>query len=198
MSFLWNLLDGGVSMPENQTAGQRLALRVGRWLATRHGHVTLAPDARLHPDARVHPRAGSIRIGRRSVVAAGAIIQGNIEIGDDCSVQAYAILVGYGTREEPSGCIRIGNNVRIAPHAMLIAANHVFSDINRPIREQGMAASPIVVEDDVWIAGRVSITAGVTVGRGSVIAAGAVVTRDVPPWSVVAGVPAKVIRKRGA
>ncbi|MEX2606844.1 MAG: hypothetical protein WD708_05820 [Kiritimatiellia bacterium] len=55
---------------------------------------------------------------------------------------------------------------------------------------------PIFIEDDVWIAGKVVITAGERVGTGSVIAAGAVVTRDVPPWSIVAGIPAKVIRNR--
>ena len=55
----------------------------------------------------------------------------------------------------------------------------------------------IVIEDDVWVAARVNITAGVTIGKGSVLAAGAVVTRDVPPYSVVAGVPARVIARRG-
>src|SRR5690606_21616381 len=101
-----------------------------------------------------------------------------------------------GTIDQPDGRIQIGNHVRIAPHVMMIAGNHVFRDTTRPITTQGLEHAPIVVEDDVWIAGRVTITAGVTIGRGSVIAAGAVVTRDIPPFSVAAGVPARVIRSR--
>ncbi len=90
----------------------------------------------------------------------------------------------------------IGDDVRIAPHAMIIAANHVFDDSDRPISAQGLRSAPIVIEDDVWIGGRVSIMAGVTIGRGSVLAAGAVVTKDVPPGVVVGGVPARTIKQR--
>jgi acetyltransferase-like isoleucine patch superfamily enzyme len=79
---------------------------------------------------------------------------------------------------------------------MIIGANHRFDDLSRPIAKQGLVRKSVVIEDDVWIGGRVNILAGVTVGRGSVVAAGAVVTHDVPPYSVVAGVPAKVIKTR--
>jgi acetyltransferase-like isoleucine patch superfamily enzyme len=79
---------------------------------------------------------------------------------------------------------------------MMIAANHVFSDPDRPIHSQGLDHAPITIEDDVWIGGRVNVVAGVTVGRGSVIGAGAVVTKDVPPYSVAVGVPARVIKSR--
>jgi acetyltransferase-like isoleucine patch superfamily enzyme len=105
-------------------------------------------------------------------------------------------LVGYGTRPEDG--VVVGDGVRIAPHAMLIAADHVFDDPHTPIRQQGLRPQPIVIEDDVWIAGRVTITAGVRVGRGSVLGAGAVVTTDIPPYSVAVGVPARVIRSRSA
>jgi acetyltransferase-like isoleucine patch superfamily enzyme len=113
-------------------------------------------------------------------------------MGADCSIQCYAVLVGYGE----DGEIRLGTGVRIAPHVTMIAGDHIFKDNDRPIREQGLRRKPITIEDDVWIAGRVTIVAGVTIGRGSVIGAGAVVTGDIAPGSIAVGIPAKVIRVR--
>tara|TARA_R100000027_G_scaffold67739_1_gene68359 strand:- start:18432 stop:18824 length:393 start_codon:yes stop_codon:yes gene_type:complete len=130
-------------------------------------------------------------------VADGAIIQGLVEFGENCSVQPYSILTGYGTPEEPSGKITIGNHVRIASHGMFIATNHNFDDPGKPICKQGLSSAPITIEDDVWIAGRVNITAGVTIGQGSVIGGGSVVTKTIPPMSVAVGAPARVIRTRG-
>ncbi len=137
-----------------------------------------------------------MHFGEHCTIAAGAIVQGNVHMGDHCSIQAYSIVIGSGKRENPTGQIRIGNYVRIAPHVMMIATNHVFADPDRPIHGQGMKDEPITIEDDVWVGGRVTITAGVTIGRGCVIGAGAVVTRDVPPYSIAAGVPARVIGSR--
>jgi acetyltransferase-like isoleucine patch superfamily enzyme len=94
------------------------------------------------------------------------------------------------------GSITIGNGVHIAPHVIIFAANHIFADTDIPIYKQGTEKAPIVIEDDVWVASNVVITAGVRIGRGSVIGAGAVVTKDIPPWSVAVGVPARVIRTR--
>jgi acetyltransferase-like isoleucine patch superfamily enzyme len=195
MSF-WIWFDGGESLPSNRTWRQRLALRVGRYLATRHGHVAVAASARLSPEARIHPRTGRIAIGAHTTVASGALIQGNVDLGSDCSVQTGSILIGYGDRTTRAGLIRIGDRVRIAPGVQLIAANHRFEDVTRPIHGQGLEPAPIVVEDNVWIAGRVIITAGVTVGRDAILAAGAVVTKDVPAYAIVGGVPARVLRSR--
>ncbi len=196
MSF-WIWIDGGYSMlPHGKSWRQRFSLWAGRRLATRHRHVHVDPTCRLSPEARIHPRTGEIHIGARTTIAAQAIVQGNVQIGEDCSVQIGTMLIGSGTREKPEGAIRIGNHVRIAPFVQMIAANHRFEDPDVPIGRQGMYQKPIVIEDDVWVAGRVIITAGVTIGRGSVLAAGAVVTRDVPPYSVVGGVPARVIKSR--
>lgn len=105
-------------------------------------------------------------------------------------------MTGYGKPGNSKGLIKIGNNVRIAPNVMMISANHVFENPDIPIREQGMEVKPITIEDDVWVAGRVNIIAGVTIGKGSVIGAGSVVTKDIPPYSVAVGVPAKVIKER--
>lgn len=193
---LWTWLNGGFSMPVGRTWGQRLSLWVGRVLATRHRYVSVHPTARLSPQAYIHPRSGAIAIGSRTTVALGAIVQGNVILGNDASVQAYSVLVGYGSQDTPTGQIRIGNGVRIAPHVMMIAANHVFSDPHCPIHDQGLDHAPITIEDDVWIGGRVNVVAGVTIGRGSVIGAGTVVTKDIQPYSVAVGVPARVIQSR--
>lgn len=193
---LWIWLTDGLSIPSTKTRGGRFALWVGRHLATRHANVEVAPEAWISPEARIHPRTGRIRIGSRSSIAAGVTLQGNVDLGENCSVQTGSILIGYGSREDPSGRIRIGNNVRIAPYVQMIAANHRFDDTSRTISGQGLDPKPITIEDDVWVAGRVILTAGVTVGTGSVLAAGAVVTRDVPAWSIVGGVPAKILKSR--
>lgn len=195
MSF-WTLLDGGISMTSQATPARRFSLRVGRWLANRHQHVTLHSTCRISPEARIHPRNGSITIGAGTTIALGAVVQGNVQIGANSSVQAYTMLVGYGSCEHPTGQITIGDDVRIAPHVLMFAANHNFDDLTRPIHGQGLTHEPITVEDNVWLASRVVLTAGVTIGTGSVIAAGAVVTKDIPPYSVAGGVPARVLKSR--
>ncbi|WFB35969.1 acyltransferase [Kiritimatiellota bacterium B12222] len=196
MSF-WNGLIQGHSMPNRNTLGGKVSLWWGRRQALRHRpYVLLGEDVKISPEARIHPRAGLITLGKGCSVAPGAVIQGNVEMGDNCSVQLNSMLIGYGTRENPSGRIQIGNNVRIAPNVQMIGGNHVIDRTDIPIAKQGLIHKPIIVEDDVWIAGRVVITCGVRIGTGSVIAAGAVVTKDVPAWSIVGGVPAKILRKR--
>jgi acetyltransferase-like isoleucine patch superfamily enzyme len=195
---VWNFLEDGYSMPDSQTWGRRLTYRFGNWLASRRPGVQLHSGCLVSPEARVNARGGALAIGARSTVAAGALVQGNVTIGHDCSVQAYCNIVGRGSKDQPEGSVRIGNHVRIASHAIIIAANHRFEDTERPIRLQGMDYKTITIEDDVWIGGRVNITAGVTIGKGSVIGGGSVVTRDIPPYSVAVGAPAKVIRQRNA
>ncbi len=185
------LIDGGKSVPESTSVLKWLWLRWGRYLAQRNPGVSLAPKCYIHPDARIHPRGSKLSIGARSIVSPGACIQGQVAIGEDCSVNAYSILVG-----DKDGPITIGNGVRIAPHVMMFASNHIFASTDIPIHKQHVEAAPITIEDDVWIAGLVAVTAGVRIGHGSVIGAGSVVTKDIPPWSIAVGVPARVIRSR--
>ena len=94
------------------------------------------------------------------------------------------------------GKVTVGNDVRIASYAVLVGFNHVFASTEMPIWWQGTEEVGLVIEDDVWIGTHVTILDGVTVGAHSVIAAGSVVSKDVPPYSIVGGVPAKVIRSR--
>ncbi len=193
---LWSLLDGGSTLLQNRTFGQRICLWFGYRLAARHRNTRIHPSCKISPEARICPRDGLITIGADTQVALGAAIQGNVRIGDHSSVQAYTSLIGYGKIDDPSGRITIGNGVRIAPYVFIIAANHRFEDLERPIYQQGLANAPVTIADDVWIGARVTVTAGVSIGCGSVIGAGAVVTKDIPPYSIAVGVPARVVKSR--
>lgn len=113
-----------------------------------------------------------------------------VEIGDNCYLGDGVQLYAWNEH------IRIGNNVLLAAGARMITRKHGFADVQRPISEQGYTNAPIVIEDDVWIGFQAVILPGVTVGKGSIIGAGAVVTKDVPPYSIMGGVPARLIRQR--
>ncbi|SHM56839.1 Acetyltransferase (isoleucine patch superfamily) [Cyclobacterium lianum] len=112
-----------------------------------------------------------------------------LKVGDQSSIGPYAY-IGC------SGYIEIGNNVMMSPRVSIYSENHNFGDTGRPMIEQGVTRSFVKIEDDCWIASHAVILAGVTIGKGSVVAAGSIVTRDVPPFSLVAGNPAKVIKTR--
>ena len=115
---------------------------------------------------------------------------GVIKIGNNFALNSNTQLGASG------GSIYIGDNVLIGPNCVLRAADHVFASLEKPIRFQGHQGGVITIEDDVWIGANCVILKDVTIGRGSVVAAGAVVTKSVEPFSIIAGVPAKVISKR--
>ena len=94
------------------------------------------------------------------------------------------------------GFIEIGDNCLIGPNVVLRTSNHVFSDRNVPIREQGHIPGRIIIRDDVWIGANVVLLPDVSVGRGAIIGAGSVVTKNVDDYAIVAGVPAKQIGSR--
>jgi acetyltransferase-like isoleucine patch superfamily enzyme len=95
-----------------------------------------------------------------------------------------------------SGYIEIGDNVMMGPRVSLLAENHNFDRTDIPMKDQGVTRGFIKIEDDCWLGANCSVLSGVTVGRGSIIATGAVVTKDVPPYSIVGGVPARIMRSR--
>ena len=134
----------------------------------------------------------SIIIGNHSEIHEGCVLRtfgGHIHIGEYCSVNRMGIILG-------AGGVKIGNKVRIGPRVNIVTNNHVFKERDRPIIEQGLNIAPVIIKDDVWIGVNVTILPGVTVGEGSVIAAGAVVTKDVPDYTIVAGIPAGKIGER--
>ncbi len=114
---------------------------------------------------------------------------GGIQIGDSCTVHEFSVLHGRGG-------IEIGNQVRVASHVVIAAFSHKFSDSGAPVGEQGYSAKGISIGDDVWIGTHAVILDGVRIGRGAIVGAGAVVTRDVEEYAIVGGCPAKLIRKR--
>jgi acetyltransferase-like isoleucine patch superfamily enzyme len=90
----------------------------------------------------------------------------------------------------------IGNHVMIASKASIIADNHVYSNPDKLIIEQGFQGGDVVIEDDVWIGCNSVILPNVTIGKGAVVAAGSVVSSDIPPYAVVVGNPARMISSR--
>ena len=195
MSF-WNFVLKGEILPMRTNKTACVVYSMGRIVASLRKNVKIAKTALISPEARICARKGRIEIGDGSVVAANAALQGNIRIGKNCSVQYNTMIVGYGENDDAEGIIKIGDNVRIAGNCMIISANHIFENREKPICEQGLERRNIVIEDDVWIAGGVHIMSGVTIGKGSVIGAGSVVTKNIPPYSVAVGSPAKVIKNR--
>lgn len=113
-------------------------------------------------------------------------------IGDNVHFNEFVILNACN-----GGEIRVGDHCLIGPFVLMRAADHEFSNPETRINLQGHRAGRIILENDCWIGGHSTITRDVTIGRGSVVGANSVVTRDIPPMSVAAGNPARVIRSRG-
>lgn len=128
-------------------------------------------------------------LGRNSVVESFCCINnavGDVVIGDYTRIGLNNTIIGPVT---------IGSHVNLAQSIVVTALNHNFSDPKQYIDEQGVSTMPVVICDDVWIGANAVILPGVTIGEHSVVAAGAVVTKDVPGGCIVAGVPAKIIKK---
>jgi acetyltransferase-like isoleucine patch superfamily enzyme len=115
--------------------------------------------------------------------------ESKIEIGEYCIIGAFSCLLGYGH-------LRIGNYVTISDHCSIMAYNHIFSDKNMRIMDQGVEKQQIIIEDDVWIGSNSVVLPGVRIGQGSVIGAGSVVSKDIEPYSITAGNPARVVKER--
>jgi len=112
---------------------------------------------------------------------------GKIKIGKNCKVNRYNQIEG--------GAVTIGDNVILGPAVHVVSSDHKFEK-GKLIREQGSTIEPISIGDDAWLGSKVIVLKGVTIGKGAVIGAGSVVTKDIPPYTVAVGSPAKVIKKR--
>lgn len=120
----------------------------------------------------------------------GAQISRSLSIGDNSGVGINCILQGK---------VSIGDNVMMGPEVWIYTRNHKHSDVDIPMKEQGFETEkPVSIGNDIWIGSRVTILPGVNVGDGAIIGTGSVVTKDVPPYTIVGGNPAKVLKSRKA
>lgn len=147
-------------------------------------------SAKIYGSVRMDtPPYRRFSIGKRSVVESYSCINnavGDVTIGDYTRIGLHSTVIGP---------VSIGSHVNMAQGIILSALNHNFSDGGKRIDQQGITTRQIIIEDDVWIGANATVLAGVKIGNHSVIAAGAVVTKDIPPHSLAAGVPATVKRK---
>jgi len=149
--------------------------------------------------------------GKRSVIRRRTRMDvmpwNNFSLGDDSTIEDFStinngvgdVVIGDRTRiglgNTLIGPISIGNDIMFAQNIVLSGLNHGFEDINTPISLQKTSTKLIIVEDEVWIGANSVIVAGVTIGKHAVVAAGSVVTKDVSPYTIVAGNPAKPLKK---
>lgn len=159
---------------------------------------------RLQGGRGIHPKClfgPGVRIERPWLVSLGArcTLQGDVwlNVGSDGArlrVGDYTF-IGRGSEIEVSTAVTIGKYCLIAPGVFITDHNH-SSRLGTPMFRQPCIPGPVVIEEDVWIGANCVICAGVRIGEGAVVGAGAVVTRDVPPYTVVGGVPARPLRTR--
>ena len=146
--------------------------------------------ALIHRSVRMDtPPYRLFRLGNYSVVESFACINnavGDVIIGDHTRIGLHNTIIGPVT---------IGSHVNLAQGITVTALNHNFEDTNQRIDEQGVNTTAVAIGDDVWIGANAVILPGVHIGNHCVVAAGAVVTKDVPAHSLVAGVPAKIIKQ---
>ena len=174
---------------------------VGKNVSIRYAHYLIAgKDLIIEDGAEINCLSNhGIVFGKRVTIGKNAIIRpsniyggaigAGLIVGDNSNI-------GPGAYIGCSGLITIGKNVMMSPGVSIYAENHNSSNTTIPMKDQGVTVQFVTIEDDCWIASNSIILAGVTIGKGSVVAAGSVVTKDVPPYSVVAGAPATVIKSR--
>lgn len=162
------------------------------------GNIRLGKGVYLDSQVYLHALPGGITIGAGTNLMHGTTFhvfnyrdlpQAGITVGKNCFFGEYTCIRGQGG-------VKIGDGVYTGTQVNIAAVNHVFADPNRFIREQGITADGITIEDDVWLGSHVTVVDGVTIGQGSIVGAGAVVTKSIPPYSIAVGVPAKVVGDR--
>ena len=147
-------------------------------------------DSKIYRSVRMDtPPYRRFSLGQKSVIESYSCINnavGDVIIGDHTRIGLHNTIIGPVT---------IGSHVNLAQGITVTALNHNFEAPERRIDEQGVSTQQVTISDDIWIGANAVVLPGVTIGNHCVIAAGAVVTKDVPPHSLVAGVPAKIIKQ---
>lgn len=163
---------------------------VGKNVQITHGrHIVCGKNVKFEDCAEIHGLCEEgLVFGDNVTISRGVMIRPSSYYGGDLG---KGLVMGNNSSIGPygyvgcSGKIIIGNNVMFGPKCSLFAENHVFSDKDVSIKSQGVAQKGITIEDDCWIGSNCIILDGVTIGKGSVIGAGTLISKDVPPGSVV-------------
>lgn len=149
----------------------------------------------LHGNAHQMLRQGRLEIGRGTVLESGVTVQsaaGRVRLGQ-------RVYLSRGVTVGVVDLVEIGDFALIGPGCYITDADHRFEDPLLPVPDQGMSVKgPTVIEDNVWLGANVVVTSGVRIGRRSVIGANSVVTRDIPEFSIAAGIPARVVARHPA
>lgn len=136
--------------------------------------------------------AGSIRVGDDSHISRGVTFRiqlGDVRIGKKVNIGAGSFIYGYGE-------IEIGDYSLLANRVEVLSGTHNHDDTARPMRFQGRTASKVKIGEDVWVGAQSVILGGVTIGKGAIVGAGSVVSRDIPEYGIAVGVPARVVKSR--
>jgi acetyltransferase-like isoleucine patch superfamily enzyme len=169
LRLVWPALNARVRLRRATSLGRRVTLR-GRPAVTNEGRMTIGDRVRL--------------VSTVATLELVTLPNGHLEIGDN-------VFVNYGTSLLSSAHVKIGNDCLIGTHVTVMDCDfHRVED-----KAWDTVGVPIVIEDRVWLGNRSMVLKGVRIGHDAVVGAGAVVTRDVPPRTLVAGVPAKVVRR---
>ena len=149
----------------------------------------------------------TLSIGKACHIMDNSDIRGNVNIGNNVFIHENVLIrsmecsisIGNNTTVNRNtnilAQVTIGSNVSIAPNVVIVGMNHVFSNLDDTIKSQGSTSKGIIIEDDVWIGANTVVLPGVTIGKGTVIGAGSVVTHDIPAGVVAFGAPCRVIRE---
>lgn len=135
-------------------------------------------------------RSNGVKLAKNVLIYRNVLILGNVSIGENSSISNNTCISGAAAG------VQIGGDVMIAPGCCINAFDHGIKLDAGPMIRQVNNEAPVVIEDDVWIAANCTITKGVTIGTGAIVAANSVVTKNVAPYSIVGGVPAKLIGMR--
>jgi acetyltransferase-like isoleucine patch superfamily enzyme len=207
-----NLREMNMLNPKNLIRKSAAALRHKRWQLS---FEELGANADIQPTAHFE-YAAKIRAGNGCSFARQSLVRANtaegmcIRLGDNVSIRENALVsanqghvsigdhswVGANSVIHGNGGVDIGSHVLIASHCVINTVSHNFDRTDTPMSRQGLNTDPVVIEDDVWLGTGAVILQGVRVGRGSIVGAGAIVTKSLPPYSIALGVPARVTGNR--
>ncbi len=160
---------------------------------------------RLFLNPIIHKKGKGARIRKRTRI--DVLPWNNFHLGNYSTIEDFTtinngvgdVIIGNGTRiglgNTLIGPIKVGNDIMFAQNIVASGLNHGYEDISMSIHDQPVTTAQITIEDEAWIGANAVIVAGVTVGKHSIVAAGSVVTKSVPPYSIVAGNPARIIKQ---